>query len=97
MNRHPPIDPWPDLYVRWWPAVLLALELLLALTRCARPAPRPPVPEVAGELERNVARVDLLAARQMEDAKLHAQATEYVLRKSLARAAGVRVASGRIP
>jgi len=59
----------------------LALALLLA---CSAP-PRGPVPTVAADLEREVARVDLLAARVMVDAQLHAQATAHVLDKAQRR------------
>lgn len=69
-------------------AVAIAVVALLA---CRRPV-RPSVPDVAGELEHQVERVDLVAARVMVDAQLHAQATAYVLEKAQRRSATVRVA-----
>jgi hypothetical protein len=57
---------------------------VLALLACSPPS-RPPVPDVAGELAREAARVDLLAARMLVDAQLHAQATAHVLDKAQRR------------
>lgn len=58
-------------------AAAIAVLVMLA---CA--PPRPPLPRIdQGALARDVERVDLLAARLMADADLHAQATAYVLGK----------------
>jgi hypothetical protein len=58
-----------------------ALALLVA---CA-PEPRPPVPDALGPAAALAPRVDLLAARHMADAELHAQATAYVISKAQKR------------
>ncbi len=60
-----------------------ALALLVA---CSAP-PRPPLPRVnEAALKRNEEGVDLLAARHMVDAELHANATAFVLQKAQRRA-----------
>ncbi len=70
----------------------LAIALAVLSTACARQVRRPPIPDVASELDREIVRVDLLAGQHMADTQLHAQATAYVLAKAQRRASASRVA-----
>ncbi len=82
----------PSCWVaRYVAAVLLAMACAFFAGCSSRPE-RTPVPDVAGELARNVQRVDLLAAQHMADVQLHAQATAYVLARAQRRASAIRVA-----